>query len=31
MADVGGQWDDRLARLAQISGTAEVGARRLSD
>ncbi|HEX5193334.1 MAG TPA: metalloregulator ArsR/SmtB family transcription factor [Solirubrobacteraceae bacterium] len=31
MADVGGQWDERLARLAQISGTADTGGRRLSD
>jgi DNA-binding transcriptional ArsR family regulator len=31
MADVGGQWDERLARLEEISGTADAGARRLSD
>lgn len=31
MADVGGQWDERLGRLAQISGTADTGGRRLSD
>ena len=31
MAGVGGQWDERLARLAQISGAAGAGPRRLAD
>jgi hypothetical protein len=31
MADVGGQWDERLARLAQLSGAAGSAARRIAD
>jgi DNA-binding transcriptional ArsR family regulator len=31
MADVGGQWDERLARLAQLSDAAGSAARRIAD